>query len=279
MAQTLAGLYGAKKGFDALTGAASFGPSTPVATALNGGTLTAGGTIIPPAEPTTITNFAGSATPYLGAAGVAAGGYNAYRGIKSGNEAQAGLGGATAALGLNAMGYALGPWGWGAMVAAPVVASLFKRKSTKEKEADRWKAVGKENPGPMDYLAGTPGEKTRDQRFITADRLARTADVYNNAKDFDSWSSQQKSDFLNGILNEQKFNERKGGIYFDDEFATDLAGKVRAAGQRGLGIKAYIPPTVEPTTTVVSKKPLMLTEPTMSKAEMARARRQSFMRD
>jgi hypothetical protein len=67
-----------------------------------------------PGAETTISNFAGSATPYLGAAGTAYGLYNVAKGMQQGgNRAgtiQGGLGGLGAGLGLAMMG--LGPAGW-----------------------------------------------------------------------------------------------------------------------------------------------------------------------
>jgi hypothetical protein len=89
--------------------------------------------------PTTISNFAGTATPYLGAAGAAAGTYAAYQGIKDKNPLTAGLGGLGAGLGINAMGYALGPYGWVAMLAAPAVGALVNKLGDK----DRWKTEQK----------------------------------------------------------------------------------------------------------------------------------------
>lgn len=71
----------------------------------------------------------------LGGAGVALGGYNAFEGIKNKNPLQAGLGGGGVVLGLNQLGYTLGPWGIAAALAAPTVASLINKMG----DRDRWK--------------------------------------------------------------------------------------------------------------------------------------------
>jgi hypothetical protein len=52
---------------------------------------------------------------------------------------QAGLGGVGAGLGINAMGYALGPWGWAAMAALPALTALGSGLLDK----DEWKTEGK----------------------------------------------------------------------------------------------------------------------------------------
>lgn len=78
----------------------------------------------------------------LGAAGAAYGAYNALQGVKEGDPMQAGLGGAGAVAGLNAMGYALGPWGVAATIVAPAALAylndqFFSSKSTKEYQKER----------------------------------------------------------------------------------------------------------------------------------------------
>lgn len=88
---------------------------------------------------TTISNFAGSATPYLGAAGAALGTYGALKGIHEKNPLSAGMGALGAGLGINAMGFALGPAGWAAMLAAPVAGALINKHLDK----DQWKTESK----------------------------------------------------------------------------------------------------------------------------------------
>ena len=213
------------------------------------GATTAADAALSGAGDTSISNFAGSATPYLGAAGTALGAYNAYEGIKKHNPIQAGLGGAGAGLGINAMGYALGPWGWAAMAGIPIAASLlggggipgFSHKSTKEIEADRWAGTGA-NPdivnamaGGHDYFAGTGGEKSRDEKFLTPDAIRVNPDNYHAAPDWDQWSKAQQDEFLSTLLNEGKVREKKGGIYYDDARAAELAAQIRAKGQPQTG--------------------------------------------
>lgn len=88
---------------------------------------------------TDITNFAGSATPYLGAAGAALGTYGALKGIHDKNPLSASMGALGAGLGINAMGFALGPAGWAAMLAAPVAGALINKHLDK----DQWKTESK----------------------------------------------------------------------------------------------------------------------------------------
>lgn len=78
----------------------------------------------------------------LGAAGAAYGAYNALQGVKKGDPLQAGLGGAGAVAGINAMGYALGPWGVAATIAAPAALAFlndqfFSHKDTKQYQKER----------------------------------------------------------------------------------------------------------------------------------------------
>ena len=241
---------------------------------VNGQSLLAGGEAsgtLGSTAPTGIDNFAGSATPYLGAAGAAYGGYNAIQGIEKGNPMQAGTGALGLGLGLNAMGYALGPYGWAAMAAAPIAAKLLDRKSTKEIQADRWKAVGKEGMGPVDYFAGTGGEKSRDESFLTADAIRSNPDNYNAASDWDKFSKAQQDKFLNTLLQEKKVSERKGGIYYDDDRAKALADQIRAEGASGsLGQQLNLAINGP-----VSTLPLILkTKPTQSQLnQIARNRR------
>lgn len=137
--------YGTAKGLDALFSSAPAATSAgQIEAALANGiyqTPMSGSTLssAAPTAATDITNFAGSATPYLGAAGAAAGAYGAYQGIKDKNPLTAGLGGLGAGLGINAMGFGLGPPGWAAMIAVPAIAALANRLGDK----DQWKTEKK----------------------------------------------------------------------------------------------------------------------------------------
>lgn len=176
----------------------------------------------------------GALSTGLGAVGTAYGGYQALQGIKKKNPLQAGMGGVGAGLGLNAMGLALGPMGWAAIAGAPVAAALankvLDKKSTKQIQSDRWKAVGMEDRGPRDFFAGTGGEKSRDESFLTADAIRENPDNYRAAEDFGRWSRAQQDKFLNTLLKEKAVDERQGGIYLNDERAKQLADQIRAEG-------------------------------------------------
>lgn len=234
---------------------------TPVASHM-GGTMLASGEVVPmsmapvPEVATDITNFAGSATPYLGAAGTALGAYNAYKGIEGKNPMRAGLGGAGAALGLNAMGYALGPYGWAAMVAAPAVGALVNKMGDK----DRWKTEGKRlaklreqgiNIPQMEADSLTGGRskqqlidaelakqakgqysnvdfaRTRDEKFLKPEDIwgyATFAEKYGNDW-FGKFNEQQRRDIAQKALNAGAVREHHGTIDVD-------WGKVDAAPQQ-----------------------------------------------
>ena len=110
---------------------------TPVASSMGGGQILADGSVV--GNATDITNFAGSATPYLGAAGTALGAYSALQGIKKKDPLSAGLGGLGAVTGLNMMGYTLGAPGIALTIGVPLVAALAGKMGDK----DRWKTEGK----------------------------------------------------------------------------------------------------------------------------------------
>ena len=107
---------------------------------LTGGSEAATSTLASSAAPeaTTLSNFAGSATPYLGGAGAALGAYGAYKGIKGKDPLTAGLGGAGMGAGLGAMGLALGPVGWAAMIGAPLVAALANKWGDRDRFKDEY---------------------------------------------------------------------------------------------------------------------------------------------
>lgn len=177
---------------------------------------------------TSIGNFAGSATPYLGAAGTAYGAYNAYQGIKNKNPMQAGLGGLGAGLGINAMGYALGPWGWGAMLAAPAAGALINALSDK----DRWKTEGKRldklrdsgvNWIPLDPVTGGRSK----QQLIDIEQAKIDAGKYGNIKFAQS-------------RNEADLNPEDiwGYSAFGEKFGNDWLGKFDEAKRRDIAQQA-----------------------------------------
>jgi hypothetical protein len=106
---------------------------------------------------------------------------------------------------------------------------IFGGKSTKEIEAGRWGAVGKEGAMPegYDYFSGTGGEKSRDEKFLTPDAIRMNPDNYNNVPDWDSWDKISQDRFLSTLLKEGKVQEKKGGIYYDDDRAKSLAEEIR----------------------------------------------------
>lgn len=108
-------------------------------------------------------------------------------------------------------------------------AGLLNKKSTKEIQADRWKAAGVADPNPgRDYFAGTGGEQSRDESFLTPDAIRSNPDNYNNVPNWDSWSKEKQDKFLSTLLAEKKVTERKGGIYYDDARAQQLAAEIGA---------------------------------------------------
>lgn len=179
--------------------------------------------------------------PYLGAAGAALGGYGVYNATQMEGRRKAGaagaLSGASMGAGLAAAAplLGLGPLGWGAMGLMALggaglggaLGGVFGRQSTKEQQAERWQAIGKEAPNMVDYFAGTGGEQSRDEKFLTADAIRMNPDNYNNVPDWDTWSKENQDRFLSTLLSEGKVTERKGGIYYDDKRAQELANEIR----------------------------------------------------
>lgn len=130
------------------------------------------------AQPTTISNFAGSATPYLGAAGTALGAYGAYQGIKNQNPLTAALSGAGAGLGLNAMGYALGPWGWAAMAGVPAIAALAGKLGDKNEFQGEYKRAQKLRDQGLNWdFNPTKPSKGRSKQQLIAEALATGGNV------------------------------------------------------------------------------------------------------
>lgn len=147
------------------------------------------------------------------------------RGVAQGGLGGGGLGYTAAELiapGSGLVGAAIGG-GLGA------IAGGLQKKSTKEIQADRWSATGKTDPNPgRDYFAGTGGEQSRDEKFLTPDAIRNNPDNYNNIPNWDSWSKEKQDKFLSTMLAEGKVTERKGGIYYDDARAAQLAAEIGA---------------------------------------------------
>lgn len=103
--------------------------------AWNAGADAASG-ITPPAE-TGMFAPGSKLTQGLGGLGAAIGAYGAYKGIEAGDPMSAGLGGAGVAGGLATMGFALGPVGWAALIAAPVAGALINKNKVSTKERNK----------------------------------------------------------------------------------------------------------------------------------------------
>lgn len=183
------------------------------------------------------TSLGSTASGALGAAGLVTGGIGLSKAIDKRDSKMGALSGATAGMGGAQLATALGAsWvpgiGWvaaGGALAGMLATKLLGRKSTKEKESDRWKAVGKDaeaksmGMGGHDYFAGTGGEKSRDEALLTADAIRNNPDNYNNIPNWDKWNKASQDKFLNKMLQERKVREKKGGIYYDDAYAQQVA--------------------------------------------------------
>ena len=142
----------------------------------------------------------------LGAAGAAYGTYQALQGVKEGDPMQAGMGGAGAWVGLNAMGMTLGPAGW-AMIAAPVALSLvskyFDKPSIIEQTKERWGKLSKsEDPATAAYAQ-------QYQSYLDSDQQKADAGI-----DFDEAKKQ-------GLKPEQVW----GGYGMFDTYGSDWLNK------------------------------------------------------
>lgn len=242
---TAAGAYGSYKlfgaGSNALSGGAgSLGGASGASGALGAGSsgLSApniiGATRIAP-EATNISNFAGSATPYIGAAGTALGAYSSLKSIQKGDPMGAGLGAAGAGLGLNAMGYALGPWGWGAMVALPAAAALLKRPSQTKKEDKAVAGLAKKGVTGWDqYLAkGFKPTQQKDAWF----RKDLAPDFVGMDKGTGDWVNNKFAKSRN--VGDLQGKDIWGYSAFGDKFGNDWFGKF-TGDQREKIANAYL---------------------------------------
>lgn len=132
-----------------------------------------------------------------------------------------------------AMGSYFGPWGTGIGAVVGLGAGLAQaKKSTKEVQADRWAATAR--PELSDKMKGydygtnnADFARTRDEKYLKADDIRVNPDNYNNVSDWDKWNKAQQDTFLNDLLSNGKVREKKGGIYYDDDYAQSLADKIR----------------------------------------------------
>lgn len=127
-----------------------------------------------------------TATNALGAAGVGLGAYGALQGIKNKDPVSAGLGGAGVGLGLNTLGYSLGPVGWAATLAVPAIAGLLAGLGDK----DRWKEEGDNlrklrEQGvyiPDELLTALPSKGRSKQELINIARATGGNEAFANSR-------------------------------------------------------------------------------------------------
>lgn len=181
----------------------------------------------------------GGVTPYLGAAGAAYGAYNMYEGLKEGDMGQTGMGAAGVGLGINAMGYALGPWGWGALAAATLASKLTKHESTRDVAKKHTKSLmnqGKDDATWQNYVATMrkgfdkapvnpskpfAGKYATWQEYEAAGLEAPDlTGVYGNLKTFGpQWaklSEDQRVAVTQGIINAGLYKSKKGEVEITD---------------------------------------------------------------
>lgn len=111
---------------------AAWNASADAATAAAGGSTAA-----PTAAPKGLLAPGSKLAQGLGAVGFAMGAHGAYKGVKAGDPISAGSSALSAGLGLNAMGMALGPIGWGLMLAAPIAGAFINKNKVSSRERNK----------------------------------------------------------------------------------------------------------------------------------------------
>lgn len=159
-----------------------------VASDMGPGYLLSSGAKVPAPTTGVATTGVGAVTPLsqiMGGAGVAAGAYGAYQGIKDKNPVMAGLGGGGIGLGLTQLGYAIPGWGWAAAIAAPVALSLINKWSDKDAWKNEQEELGKlQGPAWQAYAAQQPklsGGRSRSQLVDIENKKAEQG-LYSNSK-------------------------------------------------------------------------------------------------
>lgn len=195
----------------------------------------------------------------LGAAGLALGGYEAFKGVESGNPLQAGLGGAGVGFGLNSLGYALGPWGWAAALAAPTILSfLNKHETTREVAKKHTSQLLKQSDDPayQGYVQAMrqqhnapPPDPTKpfhagkygtweEYKSAGLDPNDLTG-VYGNIKTFGpEWANltqAQRVAVTKGIIDAGLYNSRKGEVEISD---ATKAKEIKDNVLKGFGVGA-----------------------------------------
>ena len=202
------------------------------------------------ASPTSISNFAGTATPYLGGAGAALGAYQAYKGFKDKDPLSSALGGAGVGLGLNMMGLALGPVGWAAALGVPAIAALANKWGDK----DRWKTEGnrlrKVGGIPQSVMDAIPTRgRTRKELIDIAQRTGgnvqfagsrkegdlKAADPVWYAflpekfgKDYSDAALDKKLGVTQMLLDNSAIREHHGTMDFNQNLTSDLESKIKS---------------------------------------------------
>lgn len=109
-------------------------------------------------------------------------------------------------------------------------------KSTKDIQAERWGGVGREDLADSmrghDYFTGTGGEESRDESFLTPDAIRVNPENYGLIPQWDSLGKDRQNQFLQGLLDKKAVSERKGGIYYDDDVAKQLADAILAEPEK-----------------------------------------------
>lgn len=156
-----------------------------------------------------LNTFAGSATPYLGAAGTALGAYNAFQGIKDRDPLGAGLGGLGMGLGLNMMGIGLGPIGWGAMLAAPAAMAFFGDELSGDK--DMWRTEEKRLNKLREQGYNIPVNPNPLKQGQSHEQLIAAAEASGDQKTIDFARSRNEMDLTPGqFVNNASVYERVG---------------------------------------------------------------------
>lgn len=122
----------------------------------------------------------------------------------------------------------------GGLSEVPGLLGFGSQKSTKDIEGNRWEAIGKQDlyntKEGYDFGSTNPEfAETRDERFLKAsDIYNKTPDIWANNPYWDTWNQDKQMQYLNTLLGQGKVTEKKGGIYFDDDYAKQLAEQMQA---------------------------------------------------
>lgn len=137
------------------------------------------------------------------------------------------LGGGGAALALGASNPAFWPIVAGSALAGGGMGGLLGgRKSTKDRERERWQSVGKD-PVYKDYFEGTAGQQNRDESNLTAEAITETPDFYRVAG-YQNFTPEQKKKAAQAMLDARALNEKQGGIYLNDAYAQQVIDAIKA---------------------------------------------------